>query len=179
MTLLKLHTDKPRFKPGSNTIIDTSRPNTNQQVDGFVKKVRENIEHISVQYVKNDAKKAVAAAVSAIPDTGTGYTAKQTVVTTGKVKATPSREEAKRARARLRRRRGGISGVQEKQKALQRGIKKIDRTQEKRLAWLITKGKTVFRIGLASYYSASIKLKSGKTLRQEVVKKLNELKVKR
>ena len=113
MTLLKLHTGRPRFKPGSNTIINTSRADTSQQVDGFVKKVRENIEHISVQYVKNDAKKAVAAAVSAIPDTATGYTAKQTVVTTGKVKATPSREDAKKARARLRRRRGCISGVQE------------------------------------------------------------------
>ena len=178
MALTKLHSSKPKFKAGKTVVVSTGQGNSAKAVKTYMDRVREQVNTLIAQSIKSDAKQALALAIDAIPDTGTGYTAKQTVVTTGKVKAPQSREDARTARARLRRRRGGDTGRQEKVKALARGEKKIDRTKDSRIAWLATNNKDVFKIGFGSYYAGSIKLKTGKTLRQEVSKRLNNLKVK-
>ena len=107
------------------------------------------------EQVKPSLKTVAEEAILALPTTGSGFTAKKTVITSGGKKATLSRSDTKSSRAKLGRRRHGNSTA-DRAKSINTAKAKIERMKTNRIAFLLQKGRPLMRITYGSYYAHMI-----------------------
>ena len=155
-----------RAKPGKNYTKFTD----------VMKDVKVDAVEEIARRVKLKAIEIAKVAINEIP-IKTGYTIRQTFITSGKGKGrkVQTREQARVAKRKLRKRRGGINKAAERNKALKRIVNKIMRAKDERVARLVVRGKAPFRIVLGSYYSAAINTPEGGHLGKKIMAKIEQL----
>ena len=96
-------------------------------------------------------KQFVDAVLYSVPTSGSGWTAKQTKVTSGKPATALGRQATRASRLKLSRRRLG-NAIADQQRAIKTAHAKIDRMKEERMEYLAKSGRPMFSVALGSYY---------------------------
>ena len=119
----------------------------------FIKDVQlaitmDSVKRIYKPYLKTFTEEAMLT----IPTTGSGLTAKKTVVTTGRPKPPAGRAEARMAQLKLSRRRKGNSEA-DRNKAIATALNKIERMKDERLARIVQRKGVILRIPFGTFYA--------------------------